>query len=462
MAAVLTETETLSPKLRGGYYTPAPIAQFLAEWVIRSPADRVLEPSCGDGALVEATAQRLLALGTTPISIGNQLRATELFASEARIARQRLQKLGINDKECVVVADFFSALGSAGGQLAFDTTLPALQNARFDAVIGNPPFLRFQNFPEEQRQLAFYEMHQAGLRPNRLTNAWVPFLVAAAERLTATGRLAMVIPAELLQVGYAAETRAYLARSFATVTIVTFKKLVFDTIQQEVVLLLAERGTAAAHTIDIVELEDARDLRGIASKIMVNNSHKPFYEAKDKWTLYFLEPAEIDLIQQLNNRKDIPRLGDFAKVEVGVVTGNNSFFVQSNQNIINKKIKDFAKPLVGRTAQLPGLLYTAEDHEKQCLTNTGCWILDIPAAVDLPEKMSAYIIEGEQAEVHTGYKCRIRPSWYTVPSIWTPDAFLFRQIYKAPKLVANLTRATSLPLIQSIGCDCGSQLMFNN
>lgn len=75
----------------------------------------------------------------------------------------------------------------------------------FDAIIGNPPFVRYQNFPEEQRRIAFYLMQRAGLHPNRLTNTWVPFLVAASLLLNPGGRLAMVIPAELLQVNYAVD-----------------------------------------------------------------------------------------------------------------------------------------------------------------------------------------------------------------------------------------------------------------
>ena len=50
-------------KLRGGYYTPMPIAAFLSSWAITSDADRVLEPSCGDGVFVEAAAKRLQILG---------------------------------------------------------------------------------------------------------------------------------------------------------------------------------------------------------------------------------------------------------------------------------------------------------------------------------------------------------------------------------------------------------------
>ncbi len=438
----IVTTETITPKLRGGYYTPAPIARFLAEWVVRAKTDRVLEPSCGDGIVLESAARQLLTLGATTCECSKQLKATELFHSEATVARGRLAQLGLDSQAIVSTGDFFTALGS-DSELAFSTQEMPLYGQRFDAVIGNPPFLRFHTFPEDQRQRAFAEMQRAGLHPSRLTNAWVPFLIASAQRLTETGRLAMVIPAELLQVGYAGETRAYLARYFASITIVSFRKLVFDGIQQEVVLLLAERGSTAAHTIDIVELTDMTDLPTLASKLTISNAHKPLIQARDKWTLYFLEPAEIELIQLLSRRVDIPRLADFARVEVGVVTGNNSFFVQRETDVIDRKLHGFVHPLVGRTAQLPGLVYADTDHESQRLSGAGCWLLDVPKSAVLSDSLKKYIDEGEQLGVQTGYKCRIRPVWYSVPSIWTPDAFMFRQIYRFPKLVANCTKATS-------------------
>ena len=51
----------------------------------------------------------------------------------------------------------------------------------------------------------------------------------------------MVIPAELFQVNYAGETREFLARYFDRLTLITFQKLVFEEIQQEVILLLGEK-----------------------------------------------------------------------------------------------------------------------------------------------------------------------------------------------------------------------------
>ena len=41
-------------KLRGGFYTPEPIAEFILRWGINgSTKFDILEPSCGDGVFLE-------------------------------------------------------------------------------------------------------------------------------------------------------------------------------------------------------------------------------------------------------------------------------------------------------------------------------------------------------------------------------------------------------------------------
>ncbi len=42
-------------KVRGDYYTPVPVARFLARWV-RQAGPRILEPSCGDGRILRELA----------------------------------------------------------------------------------------------------------------------------------------------------------------------------------------------------------------------------------------------------------------------------------------------------------------------------------------------------------------------------------------------------------------------
>lgn len=46
-------------KARGAFFTPDALTAYMCRWALRSPADRVLEPSCGEAAFLLAAAQRL-------------------------------------------------------------------------------------------------------------------------------------------------------------------------------------------------------------------------------------------------------------------------------------------------------------------------------------------------------------------------------------------------------------------
>lgn len=429
-------------KLRGGYYTPQAIADFLAAWAINEPHEEVLEPSCGDGALLEAAARRLLDLGAGATGVAAQLQGVELYSSEAALSCTRLEALGIASSDSVMVGDFFQ----------YDDQEWGIIGRSFDVVIGNPPFLRYQNFPEDQRLRAFRVMQTAGLNPNRLTNSWLAFLVAASLRLKPRGRLAMVIPAELLQVKYAEETRAFLARHFGAITIVSFRRLVFEGILQEVVLLLAEKSPGIESGIDIIELEHAEDLKNYTVRLRERRQLKQLDHAREKWTQYYLSQKEIQLLREVEAHPLLSRFKQFGCVDVGVVTGNNGFFVVNRAQVERHSLHGFVLPLVGRTVQLPGLTYSQADWSRNQLDDLPCHLLNLPAvSVDqLPAEVCQYVRQGEIDGVHLGYKCSIRKPWHITPSLWIPDAFLFRQIYLYPKLVTNQSGAISTDTIHRV------------
>src|SRR3990167_1593076 len=216
-----------SNKLRGGYYTPKSITDFLSKWAVQKTNSHVLEPSCGDGQFLESLVKEY----------GNDIAITavELINEEAKKALIRGNK-----RTKIIISDTFQW---------YEKTAP---NAEFDAVVGNPPFIRYQNFPEEFRLRALRLMKEEGLSPSKLTNSWLPFVVLGTKALKKGGRLALVLPAELLQVSYARELRQYLSTKYKNIDIVTFKRLVFDHIQQEVVLLLGERQDCLASNISLL------------------------------------------------------------------------------------------------------------------------------------------------------------------------------------------------------------------
>jgi len=449
----LSKPELSYQKLRGGYYTPKPIADFLARWAIRSSSSQVLEPSCGDGILLESALQTLIKHGAAKQEAVKLVHGVELDNEERLKTLERIRKLGFpTDPSIIHHGDFFAYCR----EHLTDEDLLAFCDDReprfFNVAIGNPPFIRYQNFPEDQRKPAFEIMQRAGMSPNRLTNTWVPFLVASSFLLAKHGRLAMVIPAELLQVNYAAELRRFLSRYFSKITLITFRKLVFEGIQQEVILLLAERDGDEHTGIRVIELEGIGDLASYEPTDFSNRELKPMDHSTKKWTQYFLDEREIRLLRALRVNPILTEAGQVIDVDVGIVTGQNQFFVLNNEQIKGTSLKRYSQPIVSRSGHLKGALFSEKDWHINAENNLPAYLLNIPDKPfdDLPGAAQAYIKVGEREGWHTGFKCRIRNRWYVVPSIWIPDAFMLRQVHGYPKIILNKAGATCTDTIHRI------------
>lgn len=430
-------------KLRGGYYTSAQVAEWLCEWAIQSADDTVLEPSCGDGAFLGAAVQRLLSLGATPAKIARRLTGVEIIAAEAQAATERLRPaLGKAADKIVCNSDFF---GWWQG-----TDQPA-----FDVILGNPPFIRYQSFPEPHRARAMAIMGDQGLKPNRLTNIWVPFVVAATASLKPGGRLALVLPAELLQVTYAAQLRSYLTDHFERIDVIACNELFFENAEQEVVLLLADGALAAATEdntcrVALTAAETVADITDVKPALLLERAEpKIMRHDSEKWLKYFLDNRQISFMRALRDAEITTSMSTHASIDVGVVTGKNEFFVLSTDQIEDLGLEGYTTPLVSRSVQLKGSQLGKADWRSLAADGNRVHLLNISKeqASKLSAKLRRYIEDGERKEFHKGYKCSIREPWYLVPSVWVPDGFAFRQIYDFPRMVLNASGATSTDTI---------------
>ena len=446
-------------KLRGGYYTSPEVAGWLCRWAIRSITDRVLEPSCGDGIFLIAALERFVCLGGNPAGrVSHNLMGVEVNPEEADIARRRLsERIGHEGEEIVQTGDFFE-------------TWQQLRDQTFDAVIGNPPFIRYQKFPEQFRGHAMDIMRQQGLKPNRLTNIWVPFVVAATASLRPGGRLALVLPAELLQVSYAAQLRSYLVNRFSQIDIIACNELFFDKAEQEVVLLLAD-GALSVPSDD----NDCRITMTVAATVsevterppgvvLANSSPKTIRHDSEKWLKYFLTNEEIALMRELRDGPEFTNLSTYASVDVGVVTGRNSFFVLSGKRIAEIGLEEYGVPIVSRSEQLRGAYLTPEDWQGLSDQGNRVHLLDLSPTKNEPPRgsLKQYIRWGEEQGIHEGYKCSIRSPWYAVSAVWQPDGFMFRQIYHFPRLVRNEASATSTDTIHRLRFLAQPELVISN
>jgi adenine-specific DNA methylase len=407
---------TSQQKLRGGFYTPEPIADFVLKWAFNGTKNQdVLEPSCGDGVFLERIKENKFPY--------QSITAIELDLDEAKKCEN------LNIENCKVINNDFHKF--------CNTT-----KKKFDIVIGNPPYIRYQFFDKNQQKEAENIFNKADIKYSKLTNAWVSFVVGSSLLLKENGKIGFVLPAELLQVSYAKPLRSFLAHFFHKINIISFKKLVFPDIQQEVVLLLCEKNGIDKHLIEHLEVEDANALQNIDITLLKSPKKEiDFHE--NKWTFYFLNQEEINFLENLRKSNRVPCMKDFANVEVGITTGANNFFTVPKTTVETYNLKKYARPLVGRSVQVEGLVFSKKDWKLNQKREAKSNILIFPQKAQMQKNQEAlkYLQIGEEQKIHQGYKCRIRDEWQIMPSIKLSDALFIRRNNIYPKLIENQAEA---------------------
>jgi adenine-specific DNA-methyltransferase len=406
-------TEATSEKLRGGFYTPEPIAQFILRWGINGSNDLdILEPSCGDGVFLE----QLKKLRSEYKSIT----AIEFDEVEA----QKASRIELENKQ-IINDDFHAYCNNT--------------SRRFDLIVGNPPYIRYQFFDRKQQIEADDIFIKAGLTYSKLTNAWVSFVVGSSLLLKENGgKIGFVLPAEILQVSFAQQLRRFIAHFYNKINIISFKKLVFPNIQQEVVLLLCERNRSKEHYIEHIELKDAGELQSL-DVARLKSPQKIIDFKSNKWTFYFLDQEEIDFLENIAQKRNIPTIGKFAKVEVGITAGANDFFTVPLTTVEAYDLQDYARPMVGRSVQVNSVIFTDEDWKKNKNSKSKAHLLVFPKRQYLNPKNGAvkYIAQGEILGINKGYKCGIRDDWFVVPSLKISEALFIRRNNLYPRLIIN-------------------------
>lgn len=300
-------------KSRGAFFTPPEVADFIVDWAVRTPADRTFEPSCGEAIFMAMIGERLRTLGARG-RLGSQLHGAELHAPSAAAASDLLGRRGFSST--IAIGDFF------------EFVFPAA----YDAVVGNPPYVRYQDFAGEARARARERALAAGVPLTGLASSWAAFVVHSAQLVKPGGRLGLVLPAELLAVNYAAPVRRFLMERFGQVRLVVFDERVFPGVLEEVVLLLAE-GEGPSERIEICQARNAadlrRDLRGVYW------TPRP---PDQKWTPALIGEDAFALYSSLVQEARFVELHAWGETGLGMVTGNNRYFTLTPSRVAKLRI----------------------------------------------------------------------------------------------------------------------------
>lgn len=419
-------------KLRGAYYTPLPLAKAMVQLFANSNTKKILEPSCGDGVFIDCLAE------VNSFKHISSLTAVEIDTNEA----DKVRKKYISENEIQVLnTDFFEFYASN------------YKKKQYDLIIGNPPYIRYQYLTKNQREIQSKILISHGMKSNKLINAWVCFLVSCTQMLADNGTIAFVVPAEILQVGYAEDLRLFLSLQFSHITLITFEKLVFPEIEQEVVVFIGKKG-GDEKGIRIIEMND---LKGFATLDLKQNGYQKLQHVKEKWIKYFISEKDAQVLHAIRNDKRFIKFEEYGLINVGITTGNNDYFSIDAKTEDTFKLSSVTLPLIGRSSHAHGIYFTDNDWKANIDKSKKAMLISFPKTSydQYPLEHKAYIEQGEMNNQHLGYKCSIRDHWYIVPSIWVPDAFFLRRSNRFPKFVLNQCGAVSTDTMHRIKFKAG-------
>lgn len=411
-------------KARGAFFTPEGITRHIAEWAIRSAEDRVLEPSTGEAAFLISAVERLTDLGNE----SPRVNGVEIHSPSAEAARALIGAAG--GTADITVSDFFMVEASA----------------TFDAIIGNPPFIRYQDWTGAQRDRARFAALQQGVGLTGLSSSWAAFVAHSAGFLKPGGRLGLVLPAELLSVNYAAPVRRFLLENFATVELVVFDEQVFPDAEADTVLVKADgwQQVPAGSAV----LRQARNASTLEA-LETGTAWAPI-DTTERWTALALSPVTVAAMARLSDVEAFVPLETYGDTSLGAVTGGNRYFTLSPTRVRELGIpqRDLLRISPPGSSHLRGLALTKSAMTRLGQDGQATWLLYPsvkPAASTL-----RYIEEGHRTGADQAYKCRVRKPWWRVPVLKAPDLFLTYMNADTARLTTNTVAARHLNSVHGV------------
>lgn len=412
-------------KARGAFFTPPAIAAFIADWAVQTAADKVLEPSTGDAEFLVHVVRKLRGLGAEhPAVFGS-----ELHDWSAEEGRRRVVQAG--GEPVITVGDFF------------DRPISPIH----DAVVGNPPYIRFQDFTGPQRARAKAAALRGGVSLSGLASAWAAFTIAAALHLRPGGRLGFVLPAELLTANYASEVRRFLFERFASVELILFEERVFAEAETEAVLLLASGfGTGAAKSAQIRQVRNAAALSKVPEPVIYTPSNPA-----QKWSGITLNAEATTALLDVVTAGSLAPLSSWGETRLGIVTGRNSFFAMTPQAVAEARLgaRETLPLSPPGSSHLRGL-----ELSKAALADLGRQgkrtRLFYPSEGKVSAGAENYLAQGITSGVDQTYKSRSRRLWWQVPLLKPADLFLTYMNADTVRLVTNSAGAHHLNSVHGV------------
>ncbi|RZU48741.1 N-6 DNA methylase [Krasilnikovia cinnamomea] len=236
----------------GVHYTPDRVAEVVAAYAVRDAADTVMDPACGAGTFASMCYERKRSLGSTHEESLGEVYASELAEFAASLAGLSLALADPNASSAyprVFRQDFFKTYPGEESDLELPGEGKVPYPSLLDAMVGNPPYIRFENrSPHERNEvIRFLQKHFSKMQlpyPDFTGKAdlWAFFVAGAHMYLRPGGRLGFVLSWNLLASDYGDAVLSFLGRYFLVDAIIDSRVERWFAAKQNTLLLLARKA----------------------------------------------------------------------------------------------------------------------------------------------------------------------------------------------------------------------------
>jgi len=184
---------TKDRRINGAFFTPPFIANFIANQTIKTKDDKICDPSCGCGAFLIAAINTIRNYSHVKIIdiIEKNLFGVDVLNYCAQRCKTILTLYALmhgEDKKEIAFKIYTKDSLKINWQNEFKNSVPA---HGFDAVVGNPPYVKYQDLPESTRQDLF--KNWVTLKTGTY-NLYFAFFELGLSLLKKSGRLGYITP----------------------------------------------------------------------------------------------------------------------------------------------------------------------------------------------------------------------------------------------------------------------------
>ena len=206
-------------KLNGAFFTPTYIVDFIINEISPTENDRNLDPSCGCGAFLIGLADYYKNTLKKSIkkSIRENIVGSDILDYNIYRAKLLLTIYALQNHENLEENDF---------NLYVQDSLKTQWKKKYDNIVGNPPYVKFQDLPEESRS---YLTDNWTTIDGGSFNLYFAFFELGYKLLTTTGKLGYITPNNYFTSLSGASIRKYFKQKKCITRIIDFShRKVFD------------------------------------------------------------------------------------------------------------------------------------------------------------------------------------------------------------------------------------------